>query len=240
VPTRRGSAAPADAEALAGAARGGRVAHTGFLEPSDADALVAALRAADVSVAVDGGVSAARRRVVVAFPEHVPKATVAMSAVYFEGVEDADALRAAARTAGVDAAQLGDAVRHQDGTSLITLAPPPAALLTLGRVGDREVAPLQVPVERVSGGSERELEVVVPSLRVDVLGGKAFRVSRSYFAKGVGAGRVRVNGKRADKGATAGPGDEVYAEGLGRFKVVSVAGQTRRGNLRVTLHAERA
>ncbi len=235
----RGSAAFADAEALASAARGGRVAHTGFLEPPDADALVAALHGAGVSVAVDGGVSAARRRVVVAYPEHVPEATVGMAAVYFEGVEDPDALRVAARAAGVDTAALGDAVRHQDGISLITLAPPPEPLLALERIAGRQVTPLVVPIERVAGGSERELEVVVPSLRVDVLGGKAFRVSRSYFAKGVAAGRVRLNGKRADKGATAGPGDEVYAEGLGRFRIVRVEGQTRRGNLRVTLHAER-
>jgi len=240
VPRHRSTAAPPDAEALGRAARGGRVAHTGFLEPSDADALVAELHAAGVSLTVEGGVSAARRRVVVAFPEHVPEATVAMAAVYFEGIEDADALRAAARTAGVDAGQLGDAVHHRDGISLITLAPPPEQLLALERIVGRPVAPLVVPVERVSGGSERDLDVVVPSLRVDVLGGKAFQVSRTYFAKGVAAGRVRLNGERADKGATAGPGDEVYAEGLGRFRVVRVEGQTRRGNLRVTVHAERA
>jgi RNA-binding protein YlmH len=236
----RGSRAATDAETLARAARGGRVAHTAFLEPPDADALVASLRAAGVAVSVDGGVSAARRRVVVARPEHVPEATVGMAAVYFEGVEDADALRVAARAAGVDPATIGDAVRHQDGISLITLAPPPEPLLTLARVAGRPVTPLPVPLERVAGGSERELEVVVPSLRVDVLGGKAFRVSRSYFAKGIAAGRVRLNGDRADKGATAGVGDEVYAEGLGRFRIVRVEGQTRRGNLRVTLHAERA
>ena len=237
--SRAGPLAPADAGALAAAARGGRVAHTGFLEPAEADALVAALHAADVAVAVAGGAPGARRRLVIAYPEHVPEVTVPLVAVYLAGVDDAGAVRAAARTAGVEAAMLGDAVRHQDGISVITLAPPPEALLALRRVSGREVAPLVVPVERVAGGSEREVEVVVPSLRVDVLGGKAFKVSRSYFAKGVAAGRVSVNGKRADKGANADEGDEVFAEGLGRFRVLRVEGRTRRGNLRVTLHAER-
>ncbi|MEJ2288937.1 MAG: hypothetical protein P8Y02_09900 [Deinococcales bacterium] len=237
---RAGSHAAADPASLEGAARGGRVAHTGFLEPAEADALVAALHAAGVPVVVDGGMPGARRRIVVAHPEHVPEVTVPLAAVYLEGVDDADATRAAARAAGVEAALLGDIVLHQDGLSVITLAPPPGALLALARVAGREVAPMLVPLERVAGGSERELQAVVPSLRVDVLGGKAFKVSRSYFAKGVAAGRVSVNGKRADKGATAGEGDEVYAEGLGRFRVLRVEGRTRRGNLRVTLHAERA
>jgi RNA-binding protein YlmH len=228
-----------DADALAGAALGGRVVHSGFLEPREADALVAALKRPGVAVAVTGGVPAARRRVVIAYPEHLPSASVPMAAVYVEGASDGEALRSAARVAGVDAAALGDVVTHRDGISLITLAPPPAALLGLRRLQERVVAPVTVPLERVATGTEREFEAVVPSLRVDVLGGKAFRVSRSYFAKGVAAGRVSVNGRVADKGATAAAGDEVYADGLGRFRVLRVEGTTRRGNLRVTIRAER-
>ena len=229
----------AAAERLAGAALGGRVAHSGFLEPADADALAAELRRPGVAVVVDGGVPAARRRVVIAYPDHLPTASVPMTAVYVGGVGDGEALRAAARVAGVKATSLGDAVAHQDGVSLIVLAPAPAALLGLTRLEGHEVAPMEVPVERVAGGSERELAVVVPSLRVDVLGGKAFRVSRSYFARGVEAGRVRVNGRLADKGSTAGVGDEVYAEGLGRFRVLRVEGTTRRGNLKVAIRTEK-
>lgn len=236
--TGRGSTA-GDLHTLAAAARGGRVAHTAFLEPEEADALVKELRKAGVPVMVSGGTPAARRRVVTAYPEHLPEATVELAAVFLEGIDDPDAARAAARAAGVEAGELGDTVHHQDGISLITLAPVPEALLGLRRLQDRQVAPMTVPLERVATGTEREFEAVVPSLRVDVLGGKAFRVSRSYFAKGVVAGRVSVNGRVADKGATAAAGDEVYAEGLGRFRVLRVEGTTRRGNLRVTIRAER-
>ncbi len=80
---------------------------------------------------------------------------------------------------------------------------------------------------------------MVPSLRVDVLGARAFKVSRAYFAKGVEAGRVSVNGRPAGKSATVAEGDEVYAAGLGRFRVEKVEGETRRGNLRVTLSVEK-
>lgn len=89
-----------------------------------------------------------------------------------------------------------------------------------------------------AGGQRRTVSAVVPSLRVDVLGARAFKVSRAYFAKGVAGGKVSVNGKPAGKSASAGVGDEVRAEGLGSFRVGSVDGETRRGNLKVTLEVE--
>lgn len=81
----------------------------------------------------------------------------------------------------------------------------------------------------------REREVVVPSLRVDVLGAKAFGLSRNYFAKGVEAGRVRVGGKAAGKSSEMTEGQEGVAAGLGRFRLVAVLGETKKGNLKVTL-----
>src|SRR5690606_13872061 len=80
-----------------------------------------------------------------------------------------------------------------------------------------------------------ELTAIVPSLRVDVLGARAFKVSRSYFAKGVAAGRVTVGSRTADKATTVESGDVVVAHGLGSFTVVSVDGVTRKGNAKVTL-----
>ena len=79
----------------------------------------------------------------------------------------------------------------------------------------------------------------MPSLRVDVLGARAFGVSRSYFARGVGAGNVLGGGEPAGKAASVEPGQEVEAIGLGSFVLVSVAGATRRDYLRVTLAVRR-
>lgn len=80
---------------------------------------------------------------------------------------------------------------------------------------------------------------MVPSLRVDVLGARAFGVSRSYFAKGVAAGSVSLRGSRASHAATLEVGDEVEAKTLGKFKLVSVDGTTRRGNYKVSLAVRR-
>lgn len=76
---------------------------------------------------------------------------------------------------------------------------------------------------------------VVPSLRIDVLGARAFRVSRAYFAKGVSSGNVLVGGEPVGKSGQLQPGQAVQAVGLGQFELLSVDGSTRKGNLRVSL-----
>jgi len=83
------------------------------------------------------------------------------------------------------------------------------------------------------------VKAVVPSLRVDVLGARAFGVSRAYFARGVAAGNVLVGGEPAGKAAAVEPGQEVEAIGLGSFVLVSVDGATRKDNLKVTLEVRR-
>lgn len=225
------------AERLRREAAGGRVVHGPFLEPEQADAMARDVRGPGVAAVAWGGFAGARRRALTVRPDHVPDARPRLVGWYLAGAHDAEAVRLAARASGVASESLGDAVSHADGCTLIALADaePPAALMLDGHRVELEV----VPVERVAAGASKRLTAVVPSLRVDVLGARAFGVSRTYFAKGVSAGRVRVNGRSADKRSEAGPGDEVWADGLGRFRVLALQGDTRRGNRRVELEVER-
>lgn len=85
----------------------------------------------------------------------------------------------------------------------------------------------------------KEITAVVPSLRVDVLGARAFGVSRSYFAKGIASGSVTCNDQVVGKSASAEVGQQFAANTLGTFVVASVDGETRRGNVKVTLHVTR-
>lgn len=227
-------------QALTAAARGGRVAFSDFLDPAQADALLARLKDAGVSVEAWGGYPGARRRVVAAFASEVPSARPNLTGWYVEGAPSGEDLRAAAIQAGVATGRLGDDVAHQQGVTLVTFAPAASELADLTHVAGHPVSGSEVPVDLLGGGAARTVSAVVPSLRVDVLGARAFGVSRAYFSKGVAAGRVSVNGAAAGKSASAAEGDQVYAEGLGRFHVKSVEGETRRGNLKVTLSVEKA
>lgn len=214
------------------------MAHSSFLEPEAAAALASELRSAEVSVTVWGGYPGARRRVLTAYPDSIPEASTPLAARYAAGVQDESDLRAALR-AHLSAGSLGDIIRHQGGLSVIGLARDLEALPERIRVAGREVALEDVPLERVASGKRQRQLVIVTSLRVDALGAKAFGVSRSYFSKGIAAGNVTVNGQRASKASAAEAGDEVYAEGLGRFYLVSVQGETRRGNLKALLEIEK-
>ena len=229
----------ATVERLTAAARGGRVEGSGFLDEADASACLARLRSGGVAATAWGGRPAAVRRVVVARPDHVPEAGPRLGAVYLAGVDDADEARAALRAAGLPAAALGDAVPHQDGLSVILLADVLEDVPGELRVRGRPVRPEPVPIERVATGTVKTLQLVVPSLRADVLGAKAFGASRSWFGKGVAAGKVRVDGAAAGKSASLETGSELWAEGLGRARLLSVEGETRRGNRKVRVEVEK-
>lgn len=213
------------------------MSHGPFLEPAEADAVLRDTRVAGVEAVAWGGYPGARRRALTARPDHVPEAMPVLAGWYVAGAADPDDTRVAALAAGVAADALGDVVVHADGCTLIALASVamPASLTLEGRRLPVEA----VPVERVIGGASKRLVAIVPSLRVDVLGARAFGVSRTYFAKGVAAGHVHVNGRTADKRSEAGIGDEVWADGLGRFRIVGLHGATRKGRARVELEVER-
>lgn len=229
----------AEAERLAGLAEGGRVAASAFLDDEDAAALLAELRRRNVRASADGGRPAAERRVVTARPEHLPSASTSLEAIYLQDVHDPSAARAALRTAGIDASDIGDVVEHAEGVSVIVRAsgrPPVASPLT---VAGRRLEVQLVDVERAASGSRKRLSLVVPSLRADVLGAKAFGASRSWFSKGVAGGKVRVDGEPAGKSTSLEIGSELWAEGLGRARLADVEGETKKGNLKVVVEVER-
>lgn len=228
----------AEAQELIQAARAGRVQHTGFLEPEVTAALVARLRQAEVNVHVWGGYPGARRRVVTVYPETVPEATTPLTTIYAEHPSEQDLYQALISALGKDA--IGDSVQHQQGFSVVVLASATSALSETLKVAGQTVTPQTIPLDKALAGTRKRQLVIVPSLRVDALGAKAFGVSRSYFSKGIAAGNVTVNGQKATKSSSADAGDEVYAAGLGRFYVLSVQGETRRGNLKVNIESEKA
>lgn len=219
------------------AARAGRVSHTGFLDPDEAAQLVQVLRSAGVAVHVSGGYPGARRRIVTVFPDNIPEATTSLNVWFVAGVHDPQDLETHLRQV-VQPEQLGDIIIHQDGCSAVVLAKAksPESL----RLRGQDYPVQQVELAHVVTGKSKRQQVIVPSLRVDALGAKAFGVSRSYFGKGIAAGNVMLNGRKASKSSDAEAGDEIYAEGLGRFTITAVQGETRRGNLKVMLEIERA
>ncbi|MBS3967219.1 MAG: hypothetical protein KGZ60_08220 [Truepera sp.] len=226
-------------EQLAAAVRGGKVASSSFLEPEEADRLAAELRAKGVSVSVTGGYRGARRRVVTAHPEQLPTAGPALTALYAPGLSDPPELQAALRRHGLEAGEIGDVLKYQGGLGVVVSRRVKDHALSLRALGGLELRWQEVALTHLGSGAEKRWQAIVPALRLDALGAKAFGVSRAYFSKGIAGGKVSINGQPTHKASVVSAGDEIFAEGLGRFRLLSVTGETRRGNLKVELLVER-
>ncbi|WP_018465553.1 S4 domain-containing protein [Calidithermus timidus] len=213
-------------------ARGGRVVQTPFLEPDQQDELRRLAKAEGLQVEFFGGLPMALRQVAVLFPPEVPRVSdpTKVAVLCFEG--DLEALED--RLRGVlEPGLLGDLEEARETFLLVTLPKGIKALLEAGFTV-REALPEELPKSR-----ERTRSVVVPSLRVDAVGSKGFGVSRSYFAQGVKAGRVRIAGKTVSAKDEVKEGDTLVAEGLGVLRVKRMLGQTKRGNVKLELEVQR-
>jgi RNA-binding protein YlmH len=207
-------------------ARGGRVVQTPFLEADALDELRRMARQEGIRLETFGGLPTASRQVALLFPDHIPAVTDPTRVVFLSFEGELEALEDRLRSV-VEPGLLGDLEEAQEGFLLVTL---PQGLKALHQAGIRaqEATPEQRPRSR-----ERTRSVVVPSLRVDVVGAKGFGVSRTYFAQGIRAGKVRLHGKVASAKDEIAEGDFMLAEGLGSLVVKKVLGQTRRGNVKL-------
>ena len=220
------------------AAEGGRVRTSPFLAEERASALRHALRALGVACHVQGGVAGAHRRVITVRPDGVPDADVTLVAVGISAPIEPEDLHARLLEQGVDDDALGDCLNTEEGPACI-IRSSEADGLPMHLVADGQERPLmRWPLDALPQGRERTFDRVVASLRADVIGAAAFGASRTWFAKGIRAGHVRIDGSTVGKAATLEAGSELWAEGLGRATLVQTHGLTKRGNVRVTLHVE--
>lgn len=213
-------------------AQGGRVLQTPFMEADALDELRRLAKQEGVRLETFGGLPMASRQVGVLFPEHIPAVAdpTLVLLLRFEG--DLEALEDKLRGL-LEPGLLGDLEETQEGFLLATL---PKGFKILQEAGlEVQIAtPELLPQIR-----EHTRSVVVPSLRVDVVGAKGFGVSRTYFVQGVKAGKVKLRGKTASAKDELVEGDRLLAEGLGSLVVKKVLGQTKRGNVKLEVEVHR-
>jgi RNA-binding protein YlmH len=87
--------------------------------------------------------------------------------------------------------------------------------------------------------SNKTRAVVVPSMRLDVIGAKGFGVSRAYFQQGIEGKKVRINGSLASSSTQVREGDTLIAEGLGRIEFKRILNETKRGNWKLELEVHK-
>ncbi len=213
-------------------ARGGRVVQTPFLEAEDLDELRRGAKQEGLNLEAFGGLPIAERQVVLLFPDNIPAVTDPTKVLFLRFDGDLEALEDRLRLI-LEPSLMGDLEESRDGFLLVTLPKGVKAIQESG-LEAHEATPQELPKTR-----ERTRSVVVPSLRVDVVGAKGFGVSRNYFAQGVKAGKVKLKGKTASAKDEIAEGDVLTAEGLGNLLVKKVLGQTKRGNVKLELEMVR-
>ncbi len=232
------TAKPLKLQTLVAQAAGGRVVRTAFIEADEIDRRL--LHNDEIKSVMAGGFPDARRVVLTLHPAHIPAVDSGVTVYRLTPQTpgwDVQDFSVALRREGLPEDTLGD-VREERGAFLVAATGKAAkALAELTALGGREVDVEEVGESAGRGAKVRE--VVVPSMRIDVVGAKGFGVSRAYFQQGVEAGKVRLNGQVARASAEIREGDSLAAEGMGRIDFKRVVNETRRGNYKVELNVEK-
>ncbi|AZI43572.1 RNA-binding protein [Deinococcus psychrotolerans] len=232
------TAKPFKLQTLIAQAAGGRVVRTAFIEADEIDRRL--LHNDEIKSVMAGGFPDARRIVLTLHPAHIPSVDSGVT-VYRVTPQtpgwDAQDFSVALRREGLPEEAVGDVREERGGFLVATTGKAAKALAELSALGGREVDIEEVGESAGRGAKVRE--VVVPSMRIDVVGAKGFGVSRAYFQQGVETGKVRLNGQVARASAEIREGDSLAAEGLGRIDFKRVVNETRRGNYKVELNVEK-
>lgn len=225
-------------QTLVAQAAGGRVVRSAFIEADSIDRRL--LHNDEIGSLIAGGFPDARRVILTLHPAHIPSVDSGVSVFRVTSQTpgwDLQDFAVALRRAELPEDGLGD-VREERGTFLVAATGKAARELAgLTVLGGREVDVEDIGESAGRGAKVRE--VVVPSMRIDVVGAKGFGVSRAYFQQGVETGKVRLNGQVARASAEIREGDSLAAEGLGRIDFKRVVNETRRGNYKVELNVEK-
>lgn len=100
------------------------------------------------------------------------------------------------------------------------------------RLSQISLAEAQIPEPEV-----RQIKDTLASLRLDSVISTGFRIGRSLACSYINSGKAAVNGlpcEKADKQVAEGA--EISVRGLGKIKLNSVSGQTKKGRIPVVIH----
>lgn len=140
---------------------------------------------------------------------------------------------------GIERMKLGDILIDDEGAILITQDSMAAYIISeLTRIRHTSVKVTLVTADDFTYTPNiRPITGSVASLRLDSLLALAFGSSRSKLVNYIEAGKVFVNGKLiTSNGYQIKEGDIISARGLGRFRYIETAAQTKKGRNMVTIH----
>jgi RNA-binding protein YlmH len=196
-----------------------------------------------------GGYAEAERQMLVFLPEYLDgealfyddSPVVCLRAVYYEGdsLTHRDFL-GALMGAGVARETVGDiCVGKGYCDFFVTDEMAPYLLQNFLSAGRTKVHLQSIPLDQVSVPQPevKEIKDTVASVRLDSIISSGFRIGRSLAAQYITAGKAAIDGLPCEKpDKTVSEGCKISVRGLGKLKLATIGGQTKKGRISVVIH----
>lgn len=223
------------------------IANTCFLSPRELE--MARYLFGDLDgLHVFGGYQGAERMMLVYLPEYLDESAlqeedaplVCLRAAFYEGdsPNHRDFL-GALMGAGIARETVGDICVGKDSCDFfVTAEIAPYILQNFISAGRAKLRLHRIPLNQVSipDPEVKEIRDTLASLRLDSTISSGFRIGRSLAAQYVTAGKAAINGLPCEKPDKAvAEGDKISVRGLGKIKLRSVNGQTKKGRISVVI-----
>ena len=195
-----------------------------------------------------GGYEGAERKMLVFLPDYLDENAlyeedsplVCLRAKFYEG--DCPSHRdfqGALMGAGIAREVLGDICVGKDSCDFFVTAEISSYILqNFTSAGRAKVSLTRITLSEVSVPEPevKEIKDTLASLRLDSVISSGFRIGRSLAAQYISAGKAAVNGlpcEKPDKAVTE--GDKISLRGMGKIKLKTVGGQTKKGRISVVI-----
>ena len=195
-----------------------------------------------------GGYEGAERKMLVFLPDYLDENAlyeedsplVCLRAKFYEG--DCPSHRdflGALMGAGIAREVLGDICVGKDSCDFfVTAEVSPYILQNFTSAGRAKVSLTRIPLSDVSvpDPEVKEIKDTLASLRLDSVVSSGFRIGRSLAAQYISAGKAAINGLPCEKPDKAvAEGDKISLRGMGKIKLKTVGGQTKKGRISVVI-----
>lgn len=195
-----------------------------------------------------GGYGDAERKMLVYLPEYLDESwlmeeggpLVCLRATYYEGdsLTHRDFL-GALMGSGIGRETVGDICPGAGSCDFfVTEEIAPYILQNFTGAGRTKVRMSQIPLSevRIPTPETKEIRDTVASLRLDSVISSGFRIGRSLAAQYVTAGKAAIDGLPCEKpDKPVSEGSKVSVRGLGKVKLRSVNGQTKKGRISIVI-----
>ncbi|MBQ3252577.1 MAG: RNA-binding protein [Oscillospiraceae bacterium] len=195
-----------------------------------------------------GGYADAERRMLIYLPEYLDESSlyeddspmVCLRAAFYEG--DTPSHRdflGALMGAGIARETVGDiCVSKGSCDFFVTDEIAPYILQNLTGAGRTKLRISRIPLDQVQipEPEVKQIRDTVASLRLDSIISSGFRIGRSLAAQYICAGKAAIDGLPCEKpDKTVEAGTKISVRGLGKIKLQSVNGQTKKGRISVVI-----